>query len=364
MANSADPTRPRVCRLQKGADGYGFHLHGEKNKTGQFIRLVEPDSPAELSGLRAGDRLVSVNGENVESESHQQVVARIRAQAAELQLLVVDRDTDELLQKRGLKCLEEYAVSGIPEPDRLPAAADDDQAEEDPAVVLKNGEETPEAESPTNSGTDKDSTEEHRPRLCHIRKGSTGYGFNLHSEKSKPGQFIRAVDADSPAEKSGLRPQDRIIAVNGMSVEGKQHSDVVTAIKAGGSETSLLVVDPDTDDFFKRCKVTPTETHLAGPLPEPAVNGEAEEKVNGKEAKEDESKKSVSPTPSNASSNTSLTTETPANEEPTESVPVDESLMTLNISLQQAKERAHQKRSSKRAPPMDWSKKNELFSNL
>ncbi|KAG2460648.1 NHRF1 protein, partial [Polypterus senegalus] len=210
----------------------------------------------------------------------------------------------------------------------------------------------------------QDSTEERRPRLCHIRKGSTGYGFNLHSEKSKPGQFIRAVDADSPAEKSGLRPQDRIIAVNGMSVEGKQHSDVVTAIKASGSETRLLVVDPDTDAFFKRCKVTPTEAHLTGPLPEPAVNGEAEEKVNGKEAKEDESKKSVSPTPSNASSNTSLTTETPPNEKPTESAPIDESLLTLNISLQQAKERAHQKRSSKRAPPMDWSKKNELFSNL
>ena len=36
----------------------------------------------------------------------------------------------------------------------------------------------------------------------------------------------------------------------------------------------------------------------------------------------------------------------------------------LNLSLQQVKERAHQKRSNKRAPPMDWSKKNELFSNL
>lgn len=36
----------------------------------------------------------------------------------------------------------------------------------------------------------------------------------------------------------------------------------------------------------------------------------------------------------------------------------------LNLSLQQVKERAHQKRSNKRAPAMDWNKKNELFSNL
>ena len=40
------------------------------------------------------------------------------------------------------------------------------------------------------------------------------------------------------------------------------------------------------------------------------------------------------------------------------------SLLDLNIPLAVAKERAHQKRTSKRAPQMDWSKKNELFSNL
>lgn len=38
--------------------------------------------------------------------------------------------------------------------------------------------------------------------------------------------------------------------------------------------------------------------------------------------------------------------------------------LSLSLSLQQAKERAHQKRSNKRAPQMDWSKRNELFSNL
>ncbi|MEQ2184045.1 hypothetical protein GOODEAATRI_003891 [Goodea atripinnis] len=52
-----------------------------------------------------------------------------------------------------------------------------------------------------------------RPRLCHMKKGSGGYGFNLHSEKNKPGQYIRAVDNDSPAHKAGLQPQDKIIQV-------------------------------------------------------------------------------------------------------------------------------------------------------
>lgn len=52
--------------------------------------------------------------------------------------------------------------------------------------------------------------------------------------------------------------------VNGAPVEGKQHSHVVAAIKASGDETSLLVVDPDTDAFFKKCGVTPNAEHLTG----------------------------------------------------------------------------------------------------
>lgn len=49
-----------------------------------------------------------------------------------------------------------------------------------------------------------------------------------------------------------------------MAVEGKTHSEVVAAIKAGGSVTKLLVVDPDTDAFFKRCRVVPSLDHVTG----------------------------------------------------------------------------------------------------
>ncbi|TWW69607.1 Na(+)/H(+) exchange regulatory cofactor NHE-RF1 [Takifugu flavidus] len=239
-----------------------------------------------------------------------------------------------------------------------------------------------------------------RPRLCAIQRGSNGYGFNLHSERARPGQYIRAVDENSPAESAGLQPRDRIVEVNGVSVEGKTHSEVVAAIKVGGNVARLLVVDPETDEFFKRCGVTPTSDHLNGahskwplrlepgqswdrdrfrvrsgqqrpetdlnvscPLPEPVLNGEMEEKVNGRGATEPErnSKLSVSPSPSNASSNTSLGTP-PANTPPEGLVP--DTIPALNMSLQQVKELARQKRSNKRAPPMDWTKKNELFSNL
>ncbi|XP_041719583.1 Na(+)/H(+) exchange regulatory cofactor NHE-RF1 [Coregonus clupeaformis] len=378
MPSKSEDYRPRLCVLEKGDNGYGFHLHGEKGKTGQFIRLVEPDSPSETSGIRAGDRLVFVNGENVENESHQQVVSRIKATVGQLELIVIDQDTEQLLKKHKMKCLKEYVT------ERIPLPSDDESESED---VKENGtpcgtprESTP---VPENNGelhshveihshvekklsinSEKDLQSELRPRLCVIKKGPNGYGFNLHSEKARPGQYIRAVDEDSPAQRSGLLAKDRIVQVNGMAVEGKQHSEVVAAIKAGGEETSLLVVDTDTDAFFRRCRVAPTPEHITGSLPEPVVNGDMEKtvNVNGKLAKEvkQDSKLSNSPSPSNTSSNASLTTPPTEGSEPV----IMGAIPGLNLSLQQVKERAHQKRSNKRAPPMDWSKKNELFSNL
>ncbi|XP_046887735.1 Na(+)/H(+) exchange regulatory cofactor NHE-RF1-like isoform X2 [Hypomesus transpacificus] len=224
-----------------------------------------------------------------------------------------------------------------------------------------------------------DSKPELRPRLCRMKKGSTGYGFNLHSDKNKPGQYIRAVDAASPAEKAGLRPQDKIIQVNGVAVQDMQHSEVVGAIKTGGAETSLLVVDAETEAFFKSCNVQPTEAHLTGPLPQPAVTngGASKPVVNGAPVEEPKPKVSVSSSSSTTSSNTSLPavvssapppaevrTQVARAPEPSLKAESGEPGLDLGLSLAQAKEKARQKRAAKKAPQMDWSKRNELFSNL
>ncbi|XP_041715065.1 Na(+)/H(+) exchange regulatory cofactor NHE-RF1 isoform X1 [Coregonus clupeaformis] len=359
--------RPRRCVLGKGSNGYGFHLHGEKGKTGQFIRLVEPDSPAATAGLFAGDRLTFVNGDTVEGESHQQVVARIRATVGSLELIVVDAETAELLKKHNLECRKEYVTEGIPLPGSESAHGDSAESKgtsrEATATSAENGNLSP----PRLNVSAKDWKADLRPRLCSMKKGAKGYGFNLHSEKSKPGQYIRAVDEDSPAAKAGLKPQDKIVQVNSMSVVGMQHSEVVAAIKAGGDETSLLVVDREAEAFFNSCKVIPTEANLTGPLPEPVSNGGAEEELDGKVAVEVKPNVSVSLSTSSTSSTASLPTSagsTPPPEVQVAPAKVPDASLALSMSLAQAKERAHQKRSSKKAPAMDWSKRNELFSNL
>jgi len=97
-------------------------------------------------------------------------------------------------------------------------------------------------------------------RLCHIKKRPdfNGYGFNLHAEKSKPGQFIGTVDEGSPAERAGLKEGDRIVEVNDCNICHENHKQVVARIKAIPDETRLLVVDKETEDYYRNKEIVVT----------------------------------------------------------------------------------------------------------
>ncbi|KAF4525120.1 hypothetical protein B566_EDAN005062 [Ephemera danica] len=90
-------------------------------------------------------------------------------------------------------------------------------------------------------------------RLCLIikREDFDGYGFNLHAEKGKPGQYIGKVDENSPAEAAGLKSGDRIVEVNGVNISNENHKQVVQRIKAVANETRLLVVDAEAEEYYK-----------------------------------------------------------------------------------------------------------------
>uniref|UniRef100_A0A3B5MJV1 PDZ domain-containing protein n=1 Tax=Xiphophorus couchianus TaxID=32473 RepID=A0A3B5MJV1_9TELE len=308
----ANERKPRLCIMAKGDSGYGFHLHGEKGKNGQYIRKVEPGSPAEASGMRAGDRVVAVNGVNVERETHHQVVQRIKEVENETRLLVVDQETYESLRSLHLTATEEMAVLGT---EALPAASS-------PPVPHMLHTHT------HCSGVDPS---ELAPRLCHLTRSAGGYGFNLHSDRSRPGQYIRSLDPGSPAERAGLRPQDRLVEVNGVNIEGMRHTEVVAFIKKGGNETWLLVVDPETDGDFKRRGVIPTISH-----------------VNGS-----------STTQSFRSTRSDL-----SNDDGSQLMdPFAEIGLRLAATAAEEKMKLHAK-EKKKAPQMDWMKKYELFSNF
>ncbi|XP_078274235.1 NHERF family PDZ scaffold protein 2 isoform X1 [Rhinoraja longicauda] len=342
-----DHLKPRLCHMIKEESGYGFHLHGERGKPGQYIRKVEPGSPAEASGLFAGDRVIEVNGHNVEKETHHQVVQRIKAMEHETQLLVVDKETDEHLRSQRL-------ASTGDDDQTLPADASKDNGQVwKQQVVITSGEPTRLSIRSIDGNKKQElngQAKELCPRLCCMKKSPHGYGFNLHSEKAKPGQYIRSIDPDSSAAKAGLRPQDRVVEVNGVNIEGKKHSEVVACIKASEEEARLLVVDLETDQYFKKLGITPTESHLKG-FSQPLANGSPRTQVNG------ESPASLNHGYNSPNEGTEVKGDG-------NSDPFVESGLNLSPTAAETREKVQAKRRNKRAPPMDWSKKHEIFSNF
>merc|ERR1711915_600638 len=87
--------QPRLCHIKKWThfDGYGFNLHGDKNKPGQLIGKIDEGSPALAGGLKLGDRIIEVDGVNVLGQTHNEVVERIKVSGGgnEVRLLVADR---------------------------------------------------------------------------------------------------------------------------------------------------------------------------------------------------------------------------------------------------------------------------------
>ena len=66
------------------------------------LNQIAPGEPAALAGVLENDRVVEVNGTNVESLSHDQVVKMIRESGDTVSFLVVDADTDEHFKAKGI----------------------------------------------------------------------------------------------------------------------------------------------------------------------------------------------------------------------------------------------------------------------
>ncbi|XP_077498897.1 membrane-associated guanylate kinase, WW and PDZ domain-containing protein 3-like isoform X2 [Amblyomma americanum] len=254
VALSPDAPAIRLCHVVKWPDyeGFGFNLHSEKSKPGQYLGKIDEGSPAQLAGLREGDRIVEVNGINISNENHKQVVERIKAVPNETKLLVVDPLADawykdhKIIIKNSLPTVKQ-CQNPVPRPGKRNSGSSvgSDQQQPRPA--------SPPSQPPAASSGVSLPAGAPAARLCHLvrRPDFDGYGFNLHADKQRRLQYVGAVDPGSPAEAAGLRANDTIVEVNGVNVEGANHRDIVERIKAVPNETRLLVVDDGSAAWYK-----------------------------------------------------------------------------------------------------------------
>ncbi|XP_055279164.1 Na(+)/H(+) exchange regulatory cofactor NHE-RF4-like isoform X2 [Moschus berezovskii] len=205
--------RPRLCHIGKDEGGFGFSV--TQGCRGPFWLVLSTGGAAEQAGVPPGARLLEVNGVSVEKLTHNQLNRKLWQSGKQVTLLVAGPEVEEQCRQLG-----------------MPLAA-----------PLAEGWALPT-----------------KPRCLHLEKGPQGFGFVLREEKGldgRLGQFLWEVDPGLPAEKAGMQPGDRLVAVAGESVEGLGHEETVSKIRAQGSRVSLIVVDPKADRFFSMVRLSP-----------------------------------------------------------------------------------------------------------
>ncbi|VDM44316.1 unnamed protein product [Toxocara canis] len=97
--------RPHLVTIIKSDTGFGFNVKGQVSEGGQLrsingelyaplqhVSAVMRHGAAEKAGLLKGDRILQVNGVNVEGATHKQVVELIKEGGDRLVLVVISVD--------------------------------------------------------------------------------------------------------------------------------------------------------------------------------------------------------------------------------------------------------------------------------
>ncbi|NXS64104.1 NHRF4 protein, partial [Brachypteracias leptosomus] len=227
--------RPRLCHITRDKSGFGFSVSSPEGKEqwdggavtlhdvlpcsaqplllpagvkGTFQLSVQQDGPAERAGVPPGSWLLELNGASVRSFSQAQLTRKLKQSGSKVTLLVASSAVEEFYRLRGLRVTATLADTSW-----LPFKA----------------------------------------RELQMVKGPAGYGFLLKEDDCKSGgigQFLWDVDAGLPAEQAGMREGDRLLAVNGESIEGLDHQQTVLRIRAHHDRVTLLVIDPAGDEFY------------------------------------------------------------------------------------------------------------------
>uniref|UniRef100_A0A5S6R0M0 PDZ domain-containing protein n=1 Tax=Trichuris muris TaxID=70415 RepID=A0A5S6R0M0_TRIMR len=213
--------------IKRESSGLGFSVAGGKGSNlnagddSIFISRITPGGPADRDGkLKVGDKVLSINGVNMNNARHDQAVYLLTGCSSEV-LLVVQRD--------------KYVASPTQSPPPPPLAessklGDPQFARTSPVIAFPENviEEVKVQKSGNALGLSIVGGIDHS---CHPFGGSAG-----------PGIFISKVVPDGAAGRTGkLRLGDRLLAVNGKDMSAATHHAAVSSLMASSAEVLLTV---------------------------------------------------------------------------------------------------------------------------
>lgn len=193
---------PRLCRLSRkdSNDQYGFDFKTLKSDGMHVAKNVREGLPAHMAGLKEGDYILEVNGESIDGVEHESVVKKISARPSMVDLLAVNDLNAYLTYRNYMKQPEEVDV-GI----RL------------------------------NNDFNREDVTYHKLKPL---PGFKGLGISLNNSA-----IISAVEPTSPAEKAGLKKDQKIVKVNGKNVTDKTYKEIGAIIREHEKDLVLGCID-------------------------------------------------------------------------------------------------------------------------
>ncbi|XP_035268820.1 protein scribble homolog isoform X14 [Anguilla anguilla] len=243
--------------------GLGISIAGGKGSTpykgddeGIFISRVSEEGPAALAGVKVGDKLLEVNGTDLQGAEHHKAVEALRSSGVAVSMTV--------LRERMVE--PENAIT------TTPLRPEDDYF---PRERRSGG--LPFCVEPPSPGAGRQ-----RLSTCLVRNDK-GLGFSIAGGKgSTPyrtgdtGIFIsRIAEGGSAHRDSILRVGDRVISINGVDMTEARHDQAVTLL-TGTSPTITLLVERSLAEPPGSPAASRTRPH-SPPPPEPADSPDQEE---------------------------------------------------------------------------------------
>ncbi|XP_055003094.1 partitioning defective 3 homolog isoform X3 [Sorex araneus] len=201
-------------QLKKGTEGLGFSITSRDVTIGGsapiYVKNILPRGAAIQDGrLKAGDRLIEVNGVDLAGKSQEEAVSLLRSTKME--------GTVSLLVFRQEDAFHPRELSAEPSQMQIPKET---KAEDEDIVLTPDGtREFLTFEVPLNDS------------------GSAGLGVSVKGNRSKEnhadlGIFVKSIINGGAASKDGrLRVNDQLIAVNGESLLGKTNQDAMETLR-------------------------------------------------------------------------------------------------------------------------------------
>ncbi|XP_076312458.1 disks large homolog 1-like isoform X3 [Tachypleus tridentatus] len=229
-----------TIKLVKGKRGLGFSIAGGIGNqhvvgdNGIYITKILEGGAAHIDGtLEVGDKLIAVNDRDLESVTHEEAVAILKATANHVVLTI---------EKRSPSLYMNHSLTN-------PTPSPIEPAQENTRTATPSSLNIPVTEYPdeliTDINTPKVPNDEdiiREPRKITLHKGATGLGFNIVGGEEDEGIFISFILPGGAADISGeLIRGDQILSVSGVDLRHATHEEAALALKGAGQSVSMIV---------------------------------------------------------------------------------------------------------------------------